>query len=196
MIVVGITGRAQHGKDTIGQLLVEEYGFQRYGFADQLKELALRVDPWITTSWGGLNPAVPDRLSRKVSRAGWEDAKQNPEVRRTLQELGTSVRDIIGPDAWVNALLRQVLADAPERVVITDVRFPNEQAFVYQKLHGWMFRVTRPGFDNGVDPNHPSELHVPQLTCDMDFENSLGVEELLDGVRAFMDNIVVPAHAR
>ena len=47
-MIVGITGYAQHGKDTAAQVLVTEFGFVRVGFADALKELALAVNPIVT----------------------------------------------------------------------------------------------------------------------------------------------------
>jgi len=46
-MIIGITGRARHGKNTVGDVLVRDFGFKQYGFADALKEMALRLNPWV-----------------------------------------------------------------------------------------------------------------------------------------------------
>jgi len=191
--VIGVTGYAQHGKDTFGQHLVQAHGFKRYAFADQLRSLALRVNPVV---WGDPNGAHM-RLSKLVAEVGWEHAKQHSEVRRFLQELGTAVRDIVGEDTWVDVLHRKLLKEKPDAAVITDVRFPNEADFVHA-LGGRLVRITRKvrkdltpvngwdsfelePFDNGVSTEHSSEANVPTLDAD--------VEMLNDGTDNFLRNI-------
>lgn len=174
MTVIGLTGRAQHGKDTIGQHLVGKYGFVRVSFADKLKELALRVDPilfipdsesqeeWLAASGRGWDDEV--RLSWLVSEYGWDEAKLFPEVRRFLQALGNEAREVLGPDVWVEAVrgeASRAVVDGQD-LVFTDVRYPNEADFI-RELSGQLWLVRRPNFDNGVDPNHPSERQVEEL---------------------------------
>ena len=36
-MIIGLGSKARQGKDSIGEYLVNKYGFQRLGFADQLK---------------------------------------------------------------------------------------------------------------------------------------------------------------
>ena len=52
-MLIGVTGLAQHGKDTIGNRLVKAHGFRRMGFANVLKELALRVNPIVHAPGSG-----------------------------------------------------------------------------------------------------------------------------------------------
>lgn len=125
---VGIIGRARVGKDTAGAWLVENRGYVRVGFADALKEAALRLNPLVPFD----DPIEPSgtaymRLAHMVHIVGWERAKENPEVRRTLQEYGMSIRDI-DPEFWLRTALAKVaeINAAGSPVVITDVRFPNE----------------------------------------------------------------------
>lgn len=174
-MLVGITGRAQHGKDTVAQVLVQYFGFVRVGFADALKELAYATNPYI--------PGIAT-LQTVVDEMGWEEAKRYPEVRRFLQVLGTKARDILGSDVWIDAAERKMIAAAPNPVVFSDVRFPNEADFIH-RWHGVLLRVTRPGFDNGVDPLHPSELFVPDLPAAADIINDGTVEELRGQAMAF-----------
>jgi hypothetical protein len=170
-MLIGLTGRARAGKDSAASVLVEEFGFKRYAFADKLKSMALALDPLIPdTVYEGLT----GRLSTHVKVKGWDAAKLNPEVRRFLQVLGTeAVRDHLGENAWVQALEVQLEEENPERAVITDVRFPNEAEFIrtspgFAEL--WkMERVNPDGtpYDNGVGDAHASEALIDTLSADV-----------------------------
>jgi hypothetical protein len=189
-MLIGVTGYAQHGKDSIGQRLVEKHGFVRFAFADQLKSMALVLDPWIT-----FDVASPMRLSTFVAmQGGWEGAKAHGEVRRFLQVLGTeAVRDHLGEDSWVNALdLAIEQAGDPIDVVITDVRFPNEARYI-QENEGMMVRINRLDengevFDNGLAKDHPSEAFIESLPVDFDIVARTG--ELETVVYPLIDSLM------
>jgi hypothetical protein len=179
VILIGITGRARHGKDTVASFLVRERGFHRYAFADQLRELALRVNPLVDFGGEDEYDYSTMRLREYVHQVGWETAKSNGEVRRLLQQLGAGARDIFGPDVWVQALERYWKEEpgrTPDRLVISDVRYPNETRWI-RNQGGEVWRVVRPDFDNGVDPSHESERFVPSLPVSREVRAS-SVEEL------------------
>ncbi|MEU7039830.1 hypothetical protein AB0A77_02075 [Streptomyces varsoviensis] len=137
---IGLLGRARSGKDTAGKWLVERRGYERVAFADPLKEAALKLDPLVRAgSWS--------RLSDVVAVEGWEYAKDDyPEVRRVLQHIGQSIRDL-DPDFWLRQTLKAV-DDVEERfgrpVVITDVRYPNEVAALRERGFRLAY-IDRPG---------------------------------------------------
>jgi len=122
--------------------------------------LAYRVNPILDVSLGSEDL----RLQEIVDRYGWEEAKKDTEVRRFLQELGTQARHVLGPDVWVDAVMKRAWQDVEygHPVVFSDVRFPNE-ADAVREMGGIVVRVVRPGFENGVDPSHPSESQVDDL---------------------------------
>ncbi|WP_148083919.1 hypothetical protein [Streptomyces sp. 840.1] len=96
-------------------------------FADPLKESALRLDP-IVGAEGTSHGALPNRLSDVVKRYGWDRAKNSyPVVRRTLQNLGETVR-ADDADFWLRMALDKVAtADRWSLpVVVSDVRYANE----------------------------------------------------------------------
>ncbi len=177
-VIVGVTGYARHGKNTIGEQFAQ-HGFQMFAFADQLKSMALALNPFIKVrreDWRAAAIPVWDewvRLADLVEEAGWEGAKQNPEVRRFLQALGTEgVRKHIGDDAWVDALAKKVAESGARHIVVTDVRFPNEAAWIHSR-GGKLLRVTRLNddgteYDNGVSREHESEKYIPTLPADAD----------------------------
>jgi hypothetical protein len=138
---IALMGRARSGKDTLASYLVEKHGYTRVAFADPLKEMALSVDPLIST----FPDMAPVRLSRLVADVGWEYAKDHyPEVRRILQNLGQTVRGEI-PGYWVGRAMRRILAiDGP--VVVSDCRYPDEAAAL-MSAGFTSVRLVRPGVE-------------------------------------------------
>ncbi|MEV4971969.1 hypothetical protein [Streptomyces scopuliridis] len=144
---IGIIGRARTGKDTAGQWLVDNRGYRRVGFADPLKEAALKLDPILQAEesrgdWGDGDL----RVSEAVKLFGWEAAKdQLPETRRILQELGAAIR-VIDEDFWLRAAMAKVQEANEDGVpcVITDVRYPNEAASL-KRADFHLVYIDRPG---------------------------------------------------
>jgi hypothetical protein len=146
--LIGLSGYARSGKDTVASFLCTEAGYQRVAFADALREVALDLDPTIDAPSAGR----PIALRRLIDVYGWEYAKDAwPDVRRLLQRLGTEVgRRHFGTNVWVDLAMRKV--DGP--TVFTDCRFPNE-ADAIRASGGAVWRIERPGF--GPVNDHPSE---------------------------------------
>lgn len=182
--VIGITGYARHGKDTIASVLVKDLGYNRLGLADLVRQALLTLDPIIG------RPLLPYvRLSEIVGQEGWNGAKQMPEVRRLMQVMGTQVgRELLGEYTWIHALELQRGFHHPERrIVIPDVRFENEAEWI-RGLGGEIWKVTRPDFDNGVGISHPSEAEVLGIMPDHDahFVNDLDEDYLKSQVRRYV----------
>ena len=51
-MIIGLTGYAQSGKDTVAKILIEQYGFTRVAFADKIRELLYEMDPPVPTGVG------------------------------------------------------------------------------------------------------------------------------------------------
>src|ERR1044072_7313515 len=118
-MLIGLSGLAGAGKSEVANVLVEEFGFQRVKFADPLKNM-LRT---MLRDMG----FCEDDIERHVEG----DLKENeiPEIGTTTRHLMVTLgtewgRDIIHPDLWIR--LWAASADRFERVVVDDVRFPNE----------------------------------------------------------------------
>lgn len=185
-MVVGLSGRAQAGKDTVGQYLVEYHGFTRLAFADRLKKVLYELDPFvlISTTSGAFDKGV----AQVVDRFGWEEAKkQIPEVRRLLQQLGVAMRGI-DPDIWVEPVREAILAN-PGRYVITDVRFPNELKMIWALGNRW-----RPAVNVLVERDVPEMAHISEhalvgFMFDEVLHNDGPVEELYTQVNRLYDRL-------
>lgn len=158
--MIGITGLARAGKDTTAQCFIDNHGFVRAGFADALKELAYKVNPLVSVPAPDGLGTCNERYADLVDVFGIEVVKENPEVRRFLQALGTGARDILGADIWVDHLIKSV---GDDDVVVPDVRFRNEaQAIV--GAGGYIVRVVRTGSGlAGTAALHPSETEMASI---------------------------------
>lgn len=140
MIIVGITGKAGSGKDTIADRLIARHGFKKMSFAGPLKEVLLKMDPII-----GMDPHSPGftiKLSAALKECGGEDGvkKLFPEYRRLLQKLGTEGIRSIDEQFWIKAAAKMIMAEPNDsRLVFTDCRFPNEAKAIQEA--GWRSNV-------------------------------------------------------
>jgi len=116
---VALIGGPGAGKDTVAQILFEEYGYTRYAFADPLRELASLNKLW----------------QEDVNELGYEQAKREyPEVRQYLIDLGEGIRKY-DPDYFVRAFKNHYRDTAGGYTVVTDVRKQIELRCVEQLGH-------------------------------------------------------------
>lgn len=168
-MIIGLTGYAGSGKDTIAKLLIEHYGFVRVAFADPIRSFCYQVNPIV-----GWVAGEPTYLKNIVDRDGWESAKRYEGVRRMLQNVGCAARDVFGDMFWVHQALNS-MAESHSNIVVTDVRFKNEADAL--KLFGaQIWRVKRPNV-NAVN-NHISETEMEGYKVDQIFYNAGSLEDL------------------
>ena len=176
-MIIGLTGFARSGKDSVARTLVEQYEFTRVAFADPIRDLLLELDPILNKG---------NRLSSLVTEYGWEIAKSQSEVRRLLQTLGVGARSIIDQEIWVIKALRSMSDN--KNYVVTDVRFKNEM--IALKLSAaQIWRVERPGV--GAINNHVSESEMSTFEVDQTFINDGSLEDLEAMVKARMVGLLV-----
>ena len=157
-MLIGITGYARTGKDTVANRLVTEHEFTRIGFADKLKQLARMIDPEI------------DQLLNIVT---WEEVKQITRYRKLLQDLGNSARIVISDTVWIDAVMSNI--NKHKNVVIPDVRYPNEFDAI-KNANGYMIRVKRPGV--GPLNDHITENIHDTFTVDATIINDSSISTL------------------
>jgi hypothetical protein len=174
-MIIGLSGYAQSGKDTVAEILCLNYGFKRIAFADAIREALLR-----------LNPMLPNgiRTAELVEDYDWDVAKADPEVRRLLQVLGTEVgRQILGDTAWTDIVMQHIDNSPHQNWVVTDVRFPNE-ANEIKSRSGFLIRVNR--LNHSSVNNHKSERAMDNYMFDHVVYNEGTLDDLSEDVFMLM----------
>lgn len=177
-MIIGISGYAQSGKDTVANHLVKNYNFVKISFADPIREALIRLDPKVTIAdMRGVS------LASAVSGMGWENVKaDSPDTRELLQRMGTEVgREMFGKDFWVNQAMLK--AREHENVVFADVRFENEVEAILE-ASGAVWRVSKP--DVEAVNRHISETSLDNYKFDKHIYNIGSLEELYSIVDYFI----------
>ncbi len=178
MKLIGLTGFAGSGKDTVAEMLLDEYSGYSCAFADPLRRAASEV-------FGLTHEQMTDREKKEAEVPYW-----GKTPRQILQLLGTEcMRDVFGGDVWVKRADMQLEClkgmDAREEigsdlVVFTDVRFPEEARFI-REHGGVVVNVIRAGI--GPVNNHVSDSGLAAELIDFDLLNNAGLEQLRDAAR-------------
>jgi hypothetical protein len=161
-MIIGLTGYARVGKDTVANILVKDFGFTRIAFADPIRDLLFEMNPLVN------GVRVQDMVK---------------EVRRLLQNLGVGARNLFGPTFWVDQAMRKIY-DPDKNFVITDVRFINEADWL-RVNGGYIWRVKRDGV---VAINtHVSEHEMANYPEDLTLINEGSIDQLSDLITEQMD---------
>lgn len=141
-MIIGLLGFAGSGKGTVGEILIEDYGYHQLAFADSLKDAVSVIFDWDRKLLEG--DTEVSRAFREKPDDFWS-ARFGREItpRIILQQVGTeAMRDVIDDGIWIHSLERKISQMKDANVVITDVRFPNEIDLI-RKLGGKIIRVRR-----------------------------------------------------
>ena len=177
-MIIGLSGYAQVGKDTVANYLVNNYGFVKVSFADPIREALYRLNPKIDIAdMRGLY------LATAVDGLGWENVKvDSQDTRELLQRMGTEVgREMFGEDFWVNQGLLK--ASQHDNVVFADTRYANE-ANAIRKHDGQVWRIHKP--NHGPVNGHDSEIGLDDYMFDWTLPNYAGIEDLYSLIDSIM----------
>lgn len=168
--VIALTGRKLSGKDTASEAFTA-LGYTPVKFAGALKAMLRALYEYC---------GMPDtEIERRIEGDLKEYACEvlcGQTTRFGMQTLGTEWgRQMIAEEIWVNALTLRVKHD--NRIIITDLRFPNELQVV-RVLGGIVGRVVRPKFHGGTKLAHVSEQYVDDMQVDFEVRNNGTVDTL------------------
>lgn len=171
MIVIGLCGPAGAGKNSVAEILCSRLSFRQMAFADPLYEAAAAIT--------GISVEAMQDRGIKEREIGW----LGKSPRRILQLLGTEFgRGHLGSDVWIRHLGRRLSAmqESGKNVVITDVRFPNEAAYIANRAGGAIWKVARGG-SSGLEAAavaHESERGLPVEYLDCVINNTGTLDQL------------------
>jgi hypothetical protein len=197
MKIIGLTGAAGSGKDTVAGVALEwceEHGLnaERLAFADPLKisaaacfgvaaEDALEFCNWLKQ---------PGRYVIAAQLEGHQNTRSDdPQVRvsgrQFLQFFGTEAhRDVFGTEFWVEVTERELAKRAGtdlDVVFLTDPRFPSEATMIH-KHDGEIWEVVRP--QQSKVEAHASEAGLPEGAIEFQIHNVSSLDALRVLVRS------------
>lgn len=145
--IIGICGFIGCGKGTVGDILVDEYGFTKISYADRLKDTVATMFGWDRDMIEGNTPE--SREWRETSDPWWTDELGYEFTPRlAMQRVGTDcMRRGLDDQIWVKFVKKQLVDNPETNFVIPDVRFYNERDLV-REMGGQVWRVKR-----GPDPD-------------------------------------------
>ena len=178
MILIGLTGLAQSGKDTVADYLVSRHGFEKKSFADPLKQVLRDMDPIL--GYDITAPGFLITVTQALERFG-ETAVKNtyPRYRKYLQMLGTEGIRKIDPEFWINAAAQTL--EESGRYVFTDVRFPNEADFIGSN-RGTLWQVERHLATKANTDQHSSETWAGRMHEDFLIYNNGSMDKLYNEI--------------
>jgi hypothetical protein len=176
--IIGLSGYAQSGKDTVANYLVNNYGFTKISFADPIRKALYLLNPKVRVAdMSGVS------LAAAVDGLGWENLKaESPDTRELLQRMGTEVgREIFGKDFWVNQAM--IKAREHEKVVFADVRYENEVQSILE-ASGAVWRVSKPEVE--AVNKHESETSLDAYNFDKHIYNAGSLKDLYNIIDYFI----------
>jgi len=170
-LLILLSGWAGSGKDAVAATLTGQFKFQRFAFADPLKEAVAAAT--------GLPAAMFERP--------FKDRPLGPSDHRTPRDLLIQHADAArarDPDIYSRAILDMIRASRSSRAVISDWRYKREGAVVGSALaaEGWtvlQVRVRRPDI---VPSAAPIEHDLDEQRMDLWIDNDGTLTDLAQKV--------------
>jgi dephospho-CoA kinase len=181
-IIIMISGWMRSGKDTVGNHLCERFGFNRFAFADVLKDE-------VSEKWQIARSSLDTQEGKSVI-IETEDG-QWKAVREILITYGEQCRKA-NINHWVEKVIQSIDETRCQNCVITDWRFPNEHHVLKESMSKrfntviYTWRINRwdaPPFSD------PTELALDAFPFDSCIENRNDVNHLLQKIDRLMDDL-------
>lgn len=177
MILIGLTGNAGSGKDTVRAIL-EMQGFCGLAFADPIRAMIREL---LTSN--GIDDACLDERALKETII----PELGVSYRHMAQSLGTEWGRNLQRDFWLR-MAGAYMADQQEagqtHFVISDVRFANEAKWVRQR-GGQIWRVHREGI--AAVREHASERGVDHIRPSRTIHNNGTLDDLREAVLELLE---------
>lgn len=170
IMLIGICGQKGAGKDTLGDYIIEKYGYSQYAFANPLKKIIKELfDLSDEQLFGSLKETV--------------DPRWNTTPRILMQYIGTElfrnqlkklIPELSCENLWIRKFHDWYSKQADNNVIISDIRFIDEFDAVKQN-GGLIIKVTR---DLEYSDDHISEQFFQTVEPNYTVENNGTMEEL------------------
>lgn len=173
--LLGLYGSSRVGKDEVARILVEDFGFEQRVQAEAIREILLRMNPYLIDKEGDL---VQLRWLFEECGENWNKVKiKAPMAVDLMISLGQAVRDIIDWNTWIKKVFPPI--GDTQKIVVSDIRQLNEYEAIKER-GGEVWRVTRPS----VTEKRGMDGLLDHLTFDAHIDNRGSLADLRGIVQA------------
>lgn len=188
-MIIGLSGKARSGKDTMAAILIKNFNFERFSFADTLKnevskcfDIELKyfhddnlkdseynfeikqqnIEKLYSSFEQSLETIFPEDKKDKVfSFVG----KKTKTPRELLQVIGTDLaRNCLDDEIWIKLGKKRLKNVKADNIIITDCRFENERKAI-KDMGGNLGLVKREGLSSSS-----SHISENQFGNDADYD--------------------------
>lgn len=176
MIIIGISGKAEHGKTTLAnalKILLEQ------------KHMNVVIQP------------IAQVMKEQAKMLGW-DGKKDEKGRRFLQTFTNPIKEYNGEQCYAKWCIERARKLNPDIVLVDDVRmFPEVNYFTElaesKKVDRTIFvRVNRPGYVSSLteeQKNHPTETQLDDYKFDALLNNPGDMEGLFTEAEKLLNEL-------
>lgn len=172
MIVIGFSGKAEHGKTTAAQAYKKIIN-------DSVPELKVEIIP------------LAKRMKEQAKMVGW-DGQKDEKGRRLLQEISWPIKHYHGEDIYAKWCYEQALEQNLDILLIDDVRMFAEVCY-FDNLFDigeidafYLIRIDRPNYKSHLTEEQLKDISETQLdnyTFDIEISNTSSIDVLGENVR-------------
>lgn len=164
--LIGISGLAHTGKDTLANFFKEEKNDMILdSFATPIKDMMINY-------FGFSREQVYNQELKELKDEFWDITP-----RKLMQLIGTEMfRKIFRYDVWVKVFEKKVLNNPNDFFIVSDIRFNNEAEMV-SRNNGIVIKILR-NSDNIVDISHESEKGIDDNLVHIFLDNNGNLNDL------------------
>lgn len=133
-MLIGLVGLINSGKGTVAHYLGSHYNFTEYSFASNVKDMLSSMFGWERSLLEG--DTEESRIWRESVDEWWSEKLGIKDFtpRYAMQNIGTDViRKHFNDNIWILGVANKVRLNPDKNIVVSDVRFLNEAAFIKEE---------------------------------------------------------------
>lgn len=183
MSIILLRGYSQSGKDFVGKVICDTYGYKRFAFADSLKRIIAAT----------FNSNIDDLYSQEGKLKICENDLGHRTYRQILIDEALRLK-VIDEDVFAKECCKEIIkfcaCGIANKIIITDWRFPNELKVVrdYFPNHK-IYTIHIQRSDQLISPvNNISEYHLTNYKSDYSIINNMN-NTIYDEITKVMSSI-------
>jgi hypothetical protein len=181
MVLIGITGNKGVGKDTVADYLVENYDFQKFSFADPIKEVCRELFGFNEEQLYGNDKEEKDEEWGIKPREAFQFIGTDL-FRKQMKNLIPGIEE----NFWIKVLEKKI-EKCEKSVVIADVRFENEAEMI-RNQGGYIIKIKNHK-QKKID-EHESEKNIDMINSDFECSNHSIKENLFKRITGLVNRFI------